>query len=90
MDFAVGTEVAVSVRPEGLQFTPASPGPGAWRCTITETTYLGEIVQIVCTAGGVTLRMTVLNPAGLPPRAGDIRSVTINPDHVRILPREAT
>ncbi len=85
--FRAGDSATVSIRPEGLGFaTPADEARNVWHATVVETTYLGEVVQVVCAVEEVMLRLTVLNPAGLPPRPGARRAITVNPAHVRILP----
>ncbi len=85
--FRAGDSATVSIRPEGLGFaTPADEARNVWHATVVETTYLGEVVQVVCAVEEVTLRLTVLNPAGWPPKPGARRAITVNPGHVRILP----
>ena len=81
-----GARVAVSLRPEGIALVPQqTAGANLWRATVVESTYLGEIVQVVCDATGVRLRLTVLNPAGVPPAPGEECMLALNPAHVRIL-----
>jgi len=89
MPCAPGQAVALSIRPEGFAFAPSdASSPPAWHATVIESTYLGEIVQVVCRVREQTLRITSLNPAGPPPRPGEQRRLIINPAHVRILPPE--
>ncbi len=85
--FAAGEAVAVSIRPEGIGIKTgtSSPAVNSWEAAVVESTYLGEVVQIVCAAGNEKLRLTALNPAGQPPRSGDKLVLEINPAHVRIL-----
>ena len=84
--FRAGDEVLVSVRPEGITFAAGAAAPNVWPATVVESTYLGEVVQVLCKVGDTTLRMTALNPAGAPPAPGQARLLALNPAHVRILP----
>jgi iron(III) transport system ATP-binding protein len=87
--FTTGDRVTVSIRPEGIECTESQlPNLNTWKATVVESTYLGEVVQIVCRIGEKTLRITSLNPAGRPPSAGDTQILTINSAHVRILEPE--
>jgi len=87
-EYVAGSAVTVSIRPEGLHLTPDPQGANVWPCVIAETTYLGEVIQLVCRTRDAVLRMTMLNTAGAHPRPGDKRHVSVNPAHVRILDAE--
>jgi len=91
MPCAAGDRVAVSVRPEGFEFARHGDASAAlWPATIIESTYLGEIVQVVCRVREQLIRITALNPAGAPPRPGEDRLLRINTAHVRVLAPETT
>lgn len=90
MACAPGQTVAVSIRPEGFEFARnGDSSTPLWHASIIESTYLGEIIQVVCRVREQTLRITALNPAGPPPRPGEQRALRINPAHVRVLPPES-
>jgi iron(III) transport system ATP-binding protein len=83
---SAGQPVAISIRPEGIALVPQqTAAANLWRATVVESIYLGEIVQVLCDAAGVKLRLTVLNPAGQPPAAGEECMLSFNPAHLRVL-----
>ena len=87
-NFAAGDAVDVSIRPEGLAFGTGEPGANLWPCVVVESTYLGEVIQVVCRAEETVLRLTALNPAGSHPHPGERRMLSLNPAHIRIMSQE--
>jgi len=61
-EFAAGTKVNVSLRPEAINFNPPGDAQNVLRGSVHDTIYLGEVAQHRITVNGTELKAFDLNP----------------------------
>jgi iron(III) transport system ATP-binding protein len=66
VDFAPGTKVVVSIRPEHINVVHDS-GPGVWKAEVTARGFMGDVVEHELKVGDLVLRMRCNPEISIPP-----------------------
>jgi iron(III) transport system ATP-binding protein len=83
---ADGAAVTCSIRPEAFNIGPPAPGAeNAINARVERVAFLGEIVQVGLTAGGVALQVTSLPHTAGRLKVGDPATLSVPADQVVVL-----
>jgi iron(III) transport system ATP-binding protein len=82
---SVGSPITLCLRPEAIRIVEEQPSSQAWRATLIETTYLGQIAQHLFRCDDYLLKVAELNPRPARFRPGQEYFLCIEPEDLTIL-----
>jgi iron(III) transport system ATP-binding protein len=82
---SIGSPITLCLRPEAIRIVEEQPSSQAWRATLTETTYLGQIAQHLFRCDDYLLKVAELNPRPARFRPGQEYFLCIEPEDLTIL-----
>jgi iron(III) transport system ATP-binding protein len=84
-DVSPGTTVTLCLRPEAIRIAESPPPGQAWRATLVETVYLGQIAQHLFRCEEDLLKVAEINPQPARFRPGQEYFLCIAPEDITIL-----
>jgi len=84
-EFAAGTKVHVSLRPEAINFNPPGDAQNVLQSSVHDTIYLGEVAQHRITVNGVDLKAFDLNPKLVARDGAEQAAIWFDPEDVVLL-----
>jgi len=81
----VGSPITLCLRPEAIRIVEDQPSSQAWRATLVETTYLGQVAQHLFQCDDYLLKVAELNPRPARFRPGQEYFLCIEPEDLTIL-----
>ena len=84
-DVSPGTTVTLCLRPEAIRIAENTPPGQAWRATLLETVYLGQIAQHLFRCEEDLLKVAEINPQPARFRPGQEYFLCIEPEDITIL-----
>jgi iron(III) transport system ATP-binding protein len=81
----VGSEVTLCLRPEAFRIAENRPSGQAWRATLVETIYLGQVGQHLFRCDGDLLKVAEFNPRPSRYRPGQEYFLCIEPEDLTVL-----
>ena len=82
---SIGSPVTLCLRPEAIRIMEDQPPGQAWRATLVETTYLGQVAQHLFRCDDDLLKVAELNPRPARFRSGQECFLCIEPEDLTIL-----
>jgi ABC-type Fe3+/spermidine/putrescine transport system ATPase subunit len=81
----IGSPVTLCLRPEAVKITENQPPGQAWRATLIETIYLGQVAQHLFRCDEALIKVAEINPRPARFRPGQEYFLGIEPEDLTIL-----